>query len=64
MKNWKLIDRWQLFKNRFLRIRLDRCELPDGRVMPNYFVLDFLDWDQVVALTTNGKMVVISQYRH
>jgi ADP-ribose pyrophosphatase len=64
MKNWKLIDRWQLFKNRFLRIRLDRCELPDGRVMPNYFVLDFLDWVQVVALTTDGKMVMIRQYRH
>lgn len=63
-KNWKLIDRWEIFKNRFLRIRVDRCELPDGRVMPNYFVLDFSDWVQVVALDTEGNMIMVRQYRH
>ncbi|NQZ02311.1 MAG: NUDIX hydrolase [Bdellovibrionales bacterium] len=64
MKEWKLLDRWQLFKNQFLRIRLDRCELPDGRVMPNYFVLDFADWVQVVALDEDDNMIMVRQYRH
>lgn len=61
---WKLLDRWEIFKNRFVTLRVDRCELPDGRIMPNYYTLDFMDWIQVVALTSDNKMVMIRQYRH
>jgi len=64
MKNWKLIDRWQIFRNKFLKIRVDRCELPDGRIMPNYFVLEFSDWVHVVALDEDKKMIMVKQYRH
>lgn len=64
MKAWKLLDRWQIFKNPFMKMRVDRCELPDGRVMPNYFVLDFNDWVTAVALDEHENMIMVRQYRH
>lgn len=64
MKNWKLLDRWQIFKNQFMKMRVDRCELADGRVMPNYFVIDPLDWVTAFALDEAGNMIMVKQYRH
>ena len=37
---------------------------PDGRVMPKYYVVEFPDWVQVVALTDDHKMIMVQQYRH
>jgi 8-oxo-dGTP pyrophosphatase MutT (NUDIX family) len=51
-------------KSHFFRFRVDKCELPDGRVMPSYYVMDFTDWVHVVALTKAGEFVMIRQYRH
>ena len=35
-----------------------------GGVIPNYFVLEYPNWVNVVAVTTDGKLVLIRQYRH
>lgn len=64
IEKWKVLDRWEIFKNRFITLRVDRCELPDGRVMPDYFVLDFVPWVHVIPVTKNGEIVMIRQYRH
>jgi ADP-ribose pyrophosphatase len=64
IKKWQILDSWQLFRNRFISLRVDRCELPDGRVMPDYYVLDFADWVQIVPITTQNEVVMVRQYRH
>ena len=64
IEKWKVLDRWQIFKNRFITLRVDRCELPDGRVMPDYYVLDFVPWVHVIPVTKDGDMIMIRQYRH
>ena len=38
---WKTLDTKELYSTGFFRLRSDRCELPDGRVMPNYYVMEF-----------------------
>ena len=40
---WKTLESESIFSAGFFQLRSDRCELPDGRVMPRYFVLDFPD---------------------
>lgn len=45
-------------------MRADKCELPDGRVMPRYYTFDFPDWVQAIAVTKSGEMVMMTQYRH
>lgn len=61
---WRKLESQEVYSTRYFRMRVDRCELPDGRIMPKYFVVDFPDWVQVVALTTDGKLLVVHQYRY
>ena len=61
---WKVLSSTEIFKTNFFKFRTDQCELPDGRVMPNYYVMEFPDWVNVVPVTEDGKIVLIEQYRH
>jgi ADP-ribose pyrophosphatase len=61
---WKRLESQEIFTNRFFHLRVDKCQLPNGKTMPKYFVLDFPDWVQVVALTPQSELIVIDQYRY
>jgi ADP-ribose pyrophosphatase len=61
---WKILKSEKLFQTGFFRFRVDECELPDGRIMPRYYVMEFADWVNVVPITREGKMVLVRQYRH
>lgn len=64
MSRWKVLKTVELFRAGFFRLRSDECELPDGRVMPKYYVLDFADWVNVVPVTKDGQLILVEQYRH
>ena len=64
MPRWKILKSTELFKARIFTLRSDECELPDGRVMPSYYVMDFPDWVNVIAVTNDKKMILVEQYRH
>ena len=61
---WKTLSTKELFRTGFFRLRTDRCELPDGRVMPNYYSMEFPDWVNIIPLTPAGHVVMVEQYRH
>lgn len=63
-EKWKTIDSEYLVRSRYMTVRRDRVQLPDGRVNPEYYVLEFPQWVNVIALTREGKMVMVRQYRH
>lgn len=62
--NWKVLGSKELLQAGLFRLRVDRCELPDGRVMPGYYVMEFPDWVNIVPVTHDGKIVMVEQYRH
>jgi ADP-ribose pyrophosphatase len=64
MSRWKVLESKELLRLPFFRLRQDRCELPDGRVMPRYYVFDFADWVNVLPITTSGEVIAVEQYRH
>ena len=61
---WKTLESEDLFTSGIFRLRSDKCELPDGRVMPRYFVMDFPDWVNVLPITEDGEVILLKQYRH
>lgn len=61
---WKKLNSKYLLKTPWATLRVDECELPDGRIMPNYYVLEYPDWVNGVGLTKEGEIVMIRQYRH
>ena len=61
---WKLIESEYIFRDDWLTARRDRCEMPDGRVVESYYVLEYPEWANVVALTEDNLVLLIRQYRH
>ena len=60
----KVLDREYIIKRPWLTARRDKVELPDGRVIEEYYVLEYPDWVNVIAITKEGQFVMERQYRH
>lgn len=61
---WKVLESEYLFTEPWLTIRRDKCELPNGRIMPAFYVQEYPTWVCAFALTKESKVVMIKQYRH
>ena len=59
-----MIESEYLFRRPWLTARRDKVQLPDGRIHPEYYVLEYPDWVNVIATTTDGLFVMERQYRH
>jgi|NGEPerStandDraft_6_1074524.scaffolds.fasta_scaffold07536_2 8-oxo-dGTP pyrophosphatase MutT (NUDIX family) len=59
IKPWKILESHNIHKN----VRIDQCELPNGMTIDG-FVLEYGDWAMVIALTKQGEVVLVRQYRH
>lgn len=64
IQKWKVLDSEYLFSRPWLTVRRDRVQLPTGKVHPEYYVLEYPDWINVIAITRDGKFVMVRQYRH
>ena len=53
-----------LFNDPWLTVREEKIKLPNGKIVPHYFVLEYPDWVNTIARTKDGKFVMIRQYRH
>lgn len=61
---WKILSSDYLVRRPWLTARRDKVQLPDGRVAPEFYVLEYPDWINVVALTTDGNIILERQWRH
>lgn len=54
-----------VYETRWLRLRGDRCVLPDGTELPDpYHVLEKDDYVVIVAVTAAREAVLVRQYKH
>ena len=63
-KKWKILSSEYLVRRPWLTARRDVAQLPDGRVNNEYYVLEYPDWVNIIAITKEGKMIMERQYRH
>lgn len=63
-RNWKVLTSEYLARKPWFTVRHESIELPDGRLIPDYYVFEYPDWVNVIAITKEGKFVFIDQYRH
>jgi 8-oxo-dGTP pyrophosphatase MutT (NUDIX family) len=38
--------------------------MPNGYIVPEYYILEYPNWVNIVALTDKNKIVLVKQYRH
>ena len=61
---WKLLASEYLYREDWLTVRKEKLALPNGHIIPKYFVLEYPDWVNTIALTDTGQYVLVKQYRH
>ena len=63
-EGWKVLSSEYLHKADWLTVRKDSLQLASGHVIPDYYVLEYPDWINIVAITADDQMLLIRQYRH
>lgn len=62
--DWKILQSEYLFKDLWFTVRKDICERPDGKIINPYYIYEFPTWVAAVAITREGKYIMVRQYRH
>ena len=61
---WKIISTEYLSNHPYFTARKDVCEMPDGRLVPSYFVVELPPTVCAMAITEEGEVILVKQYRH
>jgi mutator protein MutT len=61
---WKKLSSTYIHKGPWATLRSDRCEMPDGHIVEDYYVLEYSNWVNAVAITEDNKVLMVNQYRH
>jgi len=64
MKPWLLIKSETLLSDRWLTLRADECQLPNGTTLSPYYVLEEKDWVHVFAVASGSRVLTVKQFRY
>lgn len=64
VRKWKVIDSEYVLENKWMKVRRDTCELTNGSVIDDYFVVERFDSAGIVALTEDNRIILNREYRH
>ena len=62
--DWKLLNSEYVLQNDWFAVRADRCEMPNGRLVEPYFVIESQSYVNVVPVTVAGEILFVRLYRH
>lgn len=61
---WEILSSKYIYEDNWFTARRDRCRMPSGKIVDPYYVLEYPNWVNAVALTATGNILMIRQYRH
>jgi 8-oxo-dGTP pyrophosphatase MutT (NUDIX family) len=62
--NWKKLSSKYLSKHIYFTAREDRCQMPNGTIVDPYFVVELPESVCAMAITEEGEVILVKQYRH
>lgn len=62
--SWRVVKSRTILKDRWINLRADDCLTPEGVTISPYYVLSYPDWINIVAITTDDRLLLVRQYRH
>lgn len=63
-KKWKVLKSEYLARKPWFTVRREVVKLPNGNQIPEYYVYEYPDWVNIIAITEDQKFVFVNQYRH
>lgn len=61
---WKTLSSKYLVREKWATLRVDVCDLQNGVIKDDYYVLEYPNWVNAVAVTRENKVIMVRQYRH
>ncbi|WP_412064746.1 NUDIX hydrolase [Rhizobium sp. SYY.PMSO] len=61
---WQTKGSRHLVHDRWLKVRADSCVTAEGMEIAPYYVLEYPDWVEIIALDDEDHIYLIQQYRH
>lgn len=61
---WEILQSEYISQRPWLTARKDKVKLPNGQIHEEYYVLEYPDFINVIAITKDRKMILVRQYRH
>ena len=62
--NWKKISSEYISQHQYFTARKDSCEMPDGTIVPEYFVVELPTSACALSITENNEVILVKQYRY
>ena len=62
--NFKTLSKKYISNHKYFTARKDSYEMPSGKIVDPYFVVEMPDSAMAVAFTAENKIILIEQYRH
>ncbi len=63
-QRWKKLSSRDVLRDRWIRLRADRCEVAPGKIIESYYVMEEPEWVHTVALDPERRVLLVRQYRH
>ena len=64
IKCWQKLSSRYAYKDKWLKVRVDTCKMSNGQIIDDYHIVEYPEWVIVVPITSNGKILLIREYRH
>jgi len=61
---WRLRASRYVIDSPYMKLRMGEVELPNGTIIPNYYVRESRGYAVVLALTPDDEVVLVRQYRY
>lgn len=62
--NWKTLSSEYIARFQYFTARKDKCEMPDGKIVEAYYVVELPRSACALAITDEGEVIMTKQYRH
>lgn len=61
---WTIDNSEYIVDDKFIKLRLDSCTTPTGGKVNTYYVIEYGDWVNCLAIDTDGNVAMLKHYRH
>jgi len=61
---WKVLSSEYVSRKFWYTVRREQVQLPNGTVIPEYWINEYRPWVNVVAVTERDEVLMVRQYRH
>ncbi|HEY7414052.1 MAG TPA: NUDIX hydrolase [Ktedonobacteraceae bacterium] len=63
-RQWDTLSSQRILDTPYLKIRKEEVQLPDGTIVPDYYIIENRGWVGIVPITSDGRFIINKQYKH